>query len=373
MSIPSKKSQLYYPELDSLRFFAFLLVLIHHAPYSKLVPGWVTLAKYGWVGVDLFLGLSAFLFARLLFVEYQEKGKINVRYFYLRRALRIWPLYIFFLSAMLVISIHENGWSAGLGQRTLAMFTFTDNLLTAAIGYNALILYAPHIWTISYEEQFYLVIPWALSRLYRLNHATAFLILTGVIVLGSLIRALMIAAGVHHPTIWVLPVTHFESIVGGLMVGLGLFDRPFQKVPDWVLFPGGVMALYLITFLPSIGDIGWSLMLTYPLIGLGTSLILFSVMRGGLGPISSLLKNNILGYLGKISYGLYVYHVAALSLAYSLMGAFVSQERELFYPAMGLLLTLVLSVAISMASYQFLERPFLRWKERFALIRTRPV
>lgn len=373
MAIATKKSELYFPELDSLRFFAFLLVLIHHSPYSKLIPSWVTLAKYGWVGVDLFLCLSAFLFARLLFVEYREKGKIHIRYFYLRRALRIWPLYIFFLSAMLVLSVAENGWSAGLIQRAIAMFTFTDNLLTAAIGYNALILYAPHIWTISYEEQFYLVIPWALSKLYQFKHSKTLMILTGVILIGSLVRAVLIAAGVHHPAIWVLPVTHFESIVGGLVVGLGLFDPYLKKFPRWIALAAGLFALYLVTLLPSIGDIGWSLMLTYPLIGIGNSLVLYSVMGGGLGPVSSVLKNKTLGYLGKISYGLYVYHIVGQALAHAIIAPLVSQERELFYPSLALLLSFVITAAFSIVSYQFLERPFLRWKERFAFIRTRPV
>ena len=106
-----KKSALYYPELDSLRFFAFLLVLVHHAPYVKYIPLWKELSLYGWMGVDLFLALSAFLFARLLFVEHQEKGNINIGYFYLRRALRIWPLYFMFATVMLIVTIQKNGWS----------------------------------------------------------------------------------------------------------------------------------------------------------------------------------------------------------------------------------------------------------------------
>ena len=156
-----KKAGLYYPELDSLRFFAFLLVLIHHAPYLESIKFWSTLSKYGWMGVDLFLCLSAFLFARLLYVEYQNTGDINVGYFYLRRALRIWPLYLFFLGLVIFLSVQKNGWNPTIIQRTIGMLTFTDNLLTAVFGYSAL-LYSAHIWTISYEEQFYIIIPWVL-------------------------------------------------------------------------------------------------------------------------------------------------------------------------------------------------------------------
>lgn len=83
------KSHLYFPELDSLRFLAFLAVFIHHAPFAGFIEGWETLHRYGWIGVDVFLCLSAFLFAKLLFAEHTQKGGINVRYFYLRRLLRI--------------------------------------------------------------------------------------------------------------------------------------------------------------------------------------------------------------------------------------------------------------------------------------------
>jgi len=89
--------------------------------------------------------------------------------------------------------------------------------------------------------------------------------------------------------------------------------------------------------------------------------------------LSSLFKNKILGYLGKISYGLYVYHFVGLELARNLTNAYVSDERLLVYPATVLLLSLGITVAISMISYQFLERPFLRLKERFTFIKSRPI
>jgi peptidoglycan/LPS O-acetylase OafA/YrhL len=367
------KSGLYYPELDSLRFFAFLLVLVHHSPYLDSIVIWRTLSEYGWLGVDLFLCLSAFLFARLLYIEYQEKGNINVGYFYVRRALRIWPLYFFFFGIMLILTIHEKGWDTTLTQRTIGVLTFTDNLFSANSTYNMAILYSAHMWTISYEEQFYLVVPWVLRKFYQLKSSSVAYLLLVAFLVGSLVRAIFIYTGASHPVIWVLPVTHFESIFGGLMVGLGMFDRPLKKVPGWILFLSGVFALYAVTLLPNVDEMGWHLMLTYPLIGIGNTLLLFSVMRGNVWPLSLFLKNRELGYLGKISYGLYVYHALGIHLAYQLTDAYVSTERQLVYPATGLLLSLVVTVGIAMVSYQFLEKPFLRLKERFTFITSRPV
>jgi peptidoglycan/LPS O-acetylase OafA/YrhL len=367
------KAEHYYPELDSLRFLAFLFVLINHAPFTKTIPVWVTLSSYGWMGVDLFLCLSAFLFAKLLFVEYQEKGDINIGYFYLRRALRIWPLYFIFVGMMFVYSIFMNGWTNGISIRLLGLLTFTDNLFTLVLGYNFALLYMTHLWTISYEEQFYLVIPWALRFLYRQKDTTSFTILGGITLLGMITRALFIYYQVKHPAIWVFPFTHFESILGGLIIGLGLFDKVLKKISSWFLLLGGIIAFWLVTLLPDVNLIQWKLMLTYPLVGVGVSLILLAVMQGRLWPISVLMKNKALGYLGKISYGLYVYHLLGLGLVLKFANTFVSSTRLLVYPVVVLITTLFLTILISVLSYQILEKPFLKMKSRFTFVQSRSV
>ncbi len=86
----------YLPEVDGLRFFAFLLVFIHHFRVSENVF-FKYLHEFGWVGVDLFFLLSAFLLTYLLRREYSEKNNINIRFFFIRRVLRIWPLYFIYI------------------------------------------------------------------------------------------------------------------------------------------------------------------------------------------------------------------------------------------------------------------------------------
>lgn len=368
-----KKTSFYAPELDSLRFLAFFLVLLHHSLYYEAAPLWGTLSRYGWMGVDMFLCLSAYLFAKLLFVEYQEKGDIRIGYFYLRRGLRIWPLYLFFFGLMLFFSIQESGWNTYMLKRSIGMVTFTDNLFAMSLGYNIALLHSAHLWTISYEEQFYLVIPWALRVLYRMTKGNALAVLGAVMLVGMLVRVVLIFFDASNPAIWVFPITHFESIFGGLIIGLGLFDAQLKKIPGWLLLLTGVLALWQVTTFPNINATQWKLMLTYPLTGLGMALILSSVIQGGLGPLSLLLKNKTIGYLGKISYGLYVYHVVALELAFKLTDIWISPERALVYPVVGTALGLIVTLTFSIPSYELLEKPFLRFKERFAIIQTRPV
>lgn len=365
------KSSVYYPELDSLRFLAFLLVLIHHVPFAKSVQAWKVLHDYGWIGVDLFLCLSAYLFAKLLFVEFQERGDIHVRYFYLRRLLRIWPLYFFFIGIMLVFSAWTNGWQAHTLLRSIGLLTFTDNLFTLAYGSYNKIPYSDHLWTISYEEQFYLIIPWALRILYRLKATIVASILGGFLLLGLGFRAMFIYYEMGYLGIWVLPLTHFEPILGGLAIGL--FDKYLSKTASWIYLAAGIIALVLVTTLPNLHIVQWQLMYTYLLVGVGVSCLLLAAIGGGLGPVSVLLKIPVLRYLGKISYGLYVYHLVGRALALNIANVFVTSERALVYPMVVLIITLIVTVLISMLSYEVLEKAFLKMKERFTVIYSRPI
>jgi peptidoglycan/LPS O-acetylase OafA/YrhL len=367
-----KKSSFYIPELDSLRFFAFVLVLIHHTPDSELVKPWGVLNTYGWIGVDLFLCLSAFLFTRLLYEEYKETGSLNIKNFYIRRAFRIWPLYLFFLALALILTLQKVDWNAALSMRTVGMLTFTDNFMTARWGYNTDIFYSSHLWTISYEEQIYLILPWILLLLYRLKPTTTRLFLLVIGLAGTFIRAVMICRGVSHPDIWVLPFSHFDSVLAGIIIGLGVFDKYLKRIPSIVWLSLGILALWQVSHLPNVTRIQWKLMLTYPLVGIGMSLIIYSLTQGNLGVLSALLRNNVLAYLGKISYGLYVYHKLGISLATPITAQFVEPTRLLMYPATRLLFAFLITVFISILSYQVLEKPFLKLKERFAVIASRP-
>jgi peptidoglycan/LPS O-acetylase OafA/YrhL len=367
------REEFYHPELDGLRFFAFLLVFIHHAPVLLDNPLFITLHDYGWIGVDLFLCLSAFLFARLLFMENQSKGDINIRDFYIRRMLRIWPLYFVFLGISFALSVANLGWSTDLTWRILGMALFADNIFSAIWGYNRLFGSA-HLWTIAYEEQFYAVIPWLLRRIFTVEYKKKLSALLLIFLTFSLAKAVMIYFKIPHPAIWVLPITHFESILGGLVVGLGLFDHYLKRVPGWLCMTAGLVSTAIVCTQPNGDVIGWRLMFTYPLLGLGMALILFSVVRDGQWFAKSLLQHTRLAYLGKISYGLYVFHLLAIKYGKQITFALgILPRRQVLYPWSVFWVGLCITLLVSMASYQWLEKPFLRLKKRFTSIQSRPV
>lgn len=274
---------------------------------------------------------------------------------------------------MVAYTVIVNGWQAQIPVRALGMLTFTDNFLSMWNGYNTAIAFSAHLWTISYEEQFYLIIPWALRMFYRLNSTSVIYVLGMALVFGMFVRAIYIANEVAYLGIWAFPLTHFESILGGLIIGLGLFNKTMNKIPGWVLFTTGLISLWMVTTLPNITDVQWNLMLTYPLVGIGTSLILAAAIKGRLGYISTLFKNQALGYLGKISYGLYVYHLLAQNLASNIINEFVPPDRPLAHPIVSVMTTLIVTILISGISYKLLEKPFLRMKDRFTFIHSRPI
>ncbi len=155
--ITEDTKRFYFPELDGLRFLAFLLVFVHHHPYLNSIPVLSFFRAYGWLGVDLFFVLSAFLFSRLLVEEYKKTNKISFRKFYLRRIFRICPVYIIFvILTILFLYIINYPFSNLELLRVVGLLTFTDNFMTAVHGYNSLSTLA-HLWTISYEEQFYVL------------------------------------------------------------------------------------------------------------------------------------------------------------------------------------------------------------------------
>jgi len=370
------EQRIYYPELDSLRFLAFLAVFIHHAPVLP-IPGYDGFWRHTWVGVDLFLCLSAFLFVHLLGAEWRQTGTIGVGHFYIRRGLRIWPVYFLYVAAVALVTLLSGSASPENLARLLSAASFTANIHDALAGYNNHfpVLLLLHLWTISYEEQFYLFIPWFLRLLFPKTRRTQLGILAGVCAVGLAARTLFLLLDIRFPAIYVLPVTHFESILLGLLIGLGLPPRLLERVPAWVLGLAGLTSFYAVARLPYYWENTPWLMLTYVLVGLGSAALLVMALRApgsrGLGWMAS----KPLVYLGKISYGLYLYHYASIYCAKELLklaGRALPLDTGISN-ALAFVLAMGLSVLLAALSYRFIESPFLRRKQRFAIIPSRAI
>lgn len=368
-----KQGKFYIPELDGLRFIAFLLVFLHHSPYYVYSPIWEKIHEYGWLGVDLFLCLSAFLITKLLVSEFHLYQKIDMRYFFLRRILRIWPIY--FIITLIAFGVYwtTNGWQSGMGLHLLGMITFTENIVTASAGYIR-IPFLVTLWTISYEEQFYLIIPWLVTWLITRSLKFKLFLLGAILLIGNLTRAFYIIHQAPHPAIWTLPFTHFETILGGTMLALGVLDRPLKNMNARLMLTVSFLCLTCIFFLPNFEVIEWNLILTYTFSGVGFTLLVQTILDGKIMILATILNNRTVVYLGKISYGLYVYHISSQYLTNTIV-TFLGVEASQFlaYPILLVAISLPLTILISTLSYVIIEKPFLKLKERYTLVRSRPI
>jgi peptidoglycan/LPS O-acetylase OafA/YrhL len=362
------KNRIYFPELDGLRFFAFLLVFIHHQNSFSHIQFLSWIHKYGWIGVDLFFVLSSFLFTKLLVSEYNQTQKISIKKFYLRRIFRIWPIYYFyvFISILLLI-FYSVPFDFSNCLRIFGLITFSDNILTSIYGYNTLPLIA-HFWTISYEEQFYFFIPLIILILVRSTFKRKMIILITTFVLLNFIRFSFFVNHVEYVTIWVLPLTHFESIILGIVIGFGGFDFLFQRINPLVIGVIGFISGILICFLPDVKFVNYWLILTYGLVGVSTSFIFYSVKNSLV--LKKIFSHKILVFLGKRSFGLYVYHILGNKVA-SLCITHISFLPS--HPIASSIYSFVFTLVASVISYKILERPFLKLKEKYEIIKSRPI
>lgn len=351
----------YEPGLDVLRFAAFLMVFVSHAfpdwawqvAYPSVAAHWrATVIQAGAFGVDVFFALSAFLLTTLLRREQRERGRIGIRAFYIRRALRIWPLYYTFLIGYLIIAhVFPRPALPPLppGYR-LGFFLFYGNWLCALHGYSHTCI--DILWSVSVEEQFYVLWPLVLQ-----GYGGRLLGIAGTLAaLGVITQGMLVTRWAGHPALWCNTGVRLLPIAVGTAVAWWADGRTFHWSFGERAAMAGSALLALITaarICPTLD--GPTSLIAYPLVAAASGLLLIA----GLGAVmtSHRLWRGLV-YGGKISYGLYVVHLLILNLlARTILGAPFTKA------AVGLLITLF----IADLSYRLLEQPFLRLKRQFSL------
>ncbi len=360
----------YWPELDVLRAFAFLSVFfMHWIPtrpvdyerhgFSPGVAGMlVATARAGGVGVMLFFCLSSFLITQLLLRELKREGRVDVGAFYMRRILRIWPLYFVFTAIAALLPFIDPDQHFG-GKALLAFVFFGGNWIWSL--HVAIHTVATPLWSISVEEQFYLCWPWVVRRSTRSSlMRTAFLLL----VIATLNRVLVIT-GVVPTDLWHNTFTQLDSIALGALLAIAVDSRGVARNRS-VRAPLILLAIVAIVMAQRVhgdNDSGAFSLVYYPLVSLCCATILWSVIGIDLDRSSRLTR--ALVYLGKISYGLYVIHSFALYLTDMLFAA-LPQMNFVVALALRGAFALALTIGLAALSYRFLEQPFLRLKKRWA-------
>jgi peptidoglycan/LPS O-acetylase OafA/YrhL len=340
--------------LDGLRVLAVLCVVLYH---QGLVP-------FGWAGVQVFFVLSGYLITRLLWEARKQPLRSYLFGFYGRRVLRIFPLYYGVLILFVgLLFFTRKGEVFRLSLPYLA--TYTYNLWASTSGYRES-RYFSHFWSLCVEEQFYLLWPFVI---YRFAHKTALRsLLLGIVAMGPLLRLaevlLLRTAPWANPltdlSVYVLTPTYFDGFaLGALLALFPLGGHRPALFASLIVFAGVLwLALHSAGGLrggsPGMGP-GYVLIWGYSLVNLVAALFIDCLVFGKLAP--GFFDSPPMRYLGRISYGLYVFHLP------------VQTVLEHARPSLGLAarlgLQVIITVAVSALSYRFWEQPFLARKERW--------
>jgi peptidoglycan/LPS O-acetylase OafA/YrhL len=360
---PQAKADTYMPQLDALRAFAVVAVLVTHLFYAgsqRAVLPW------GFFGVRLFFVLSGFLITGILldckrFVEAGEQSVgFTLRRFYVRRALRILPC---FYAAVVIVAF------AGLYQMRQAMtwhFVYLSNFLYAGDPGKWSVQPGFHFWSLAVEEQFYLVWPLLVLAVPRRKLAAVTL---AAIIIAPLYRAAGVLAGWSEVAITTLPFGCLDTLAAGALLALLQRDAALRQRLAWLGRPLLLVAAILAVCLLSMRalDGHWAAqhlpMRFYPVWIIGQDLVL-AVLFGALiagaargigGVAGRVLLLPPLLWIGKISYGTYVYHVF-------LVYPFVRYGHHVGYklPHGGwhaFVMVSAATIVVASASWLLMERP----------------
>lgn len=379
---PTAGNRIYFPGLNGIRALAALSVLLVHLDEYKwrlnleIPPMFPKVLLNGINAVIMFFVLSGFLITYLLLSEINKTGTVNVRKFYARRILRIWPVYyllIFLGLTVFPLIIQVSQYQGNFAPQPLQPIHIVLYLLFIpnAVGFlGGAFPVFQQLWTIGIEEQFYLLWP-ALSKLFAKR---MLLVIIGMIVIKILLNnyQLQIVVDNHYSQTYrnfiaFLNNLRFENMAVGALGAYLLFHKHWLlKVIFHPIVEKLTLAfmVYNVLFLNPPDYPADNLLLCVPY-------ILF-ILNVSSNPKSTLkLENRFWNWLGTLSYGIYMYHLLVIYLVFLAFNYInVSQWNNIVFNVVVYTLIIGLTVGVAEASHRWFERPFLRLKDRFTVVKS---
>lgn len=361
------------------------MVVLQHASWyypatTFLDKVFIRSASFMWAGVDLFFVISGFLITRILVADKETAGML--RAFYVRRVLRIFPLYYLYIVAILFILpwLGMDPVATTPGMR-LSLWTYLFNYHMGLFGTPDVRI--SHLWSLAIEEQYYLVWPFIVVLLSRVRLKQALML---ILILEPVGRLVLLLAGVSHIVVYRFTPTHLDGLVIGSLIalyeekiGAGMASNLGRHLIHWSRWAiiGGIVAF--VGYMLVRNDVFMYNYFTWPkfwqafllfLTPLVLAAPLVLCVANGAGRVSRWLRTDWLRSIGKYSYGMYVWHVVVSEyLGWHAPFAFelrrvpgIGFELESIY-RVSLMVTG--SIAAGMLSYYLYERWFLRLKALF--------
>ena len=342
-------SNRYFAALDTFRFLSIAAVVWHHTQEGVW---WFPASNRGFLGVDFFFLISGFLIVTLLLRERDRTGGVSLRRFYMRRALRIFPIYYLMLGAMTAFFLFVKPHSS-MAQPFFHVLPYQVLYLSNFVTDTTILFFT---WSLSSEEQFYVFWP----PVEKWLRGAVIPVLLGVMIINQLINFDLLRGllAVDRSRFNILQVT-FTPICLGVLVAHVLHDRRgFAQLFRWVGAPWAslvLMSALIVACNTPRGDLsGWPRLVIQLLMAL---LLVSCVIREDhwLKPLFGVA---IVRRIGVVSYGMYLYHEFAAHVVRVLIGSDQTLPRLVTFA-----LTLALTIGIAEVSYRFYETPFLRLKD----------